>query len=177
MAEKENKKEKEKETQNEKEIKKEKDAKRYKRYKPRFPRRPNVENRYQLKPGDITKAVILKPERIRQKPFWRNDAVQAWCLTGTTAKTKADWEYGTYSEYWIGFFDEDAKTYAGQIRMDLSSYGGMCSYRIEQFFNPEDMETEDDVNVQEIVLSRINWLLDERIIAIPGVEVPENRKR
>lgn len=162
--------------ENEQEIKKEKEAKRYKWYKPRFPRRPSIENRYHLKPEDITRAVVLKPERLRQKPFWRNDTVQAWCLAGTTAKTKADWEYGTYSEYWIGFFDADAKAYAGQIRMDLSSYGGMCGYQIEQFFNQEDMETEDDVNVQEIVLSRINWLLDEEIIAIPGVKAPEIRE-
>ena len=61
-------------------------------------RKPKVENKYNLKPKDIQKAIILDYERLKQLPFWRNDVVQAWCLSGSSAKTKADWEYGTYDE-------------------------------------------------------------------------------
>jgi len=42
----------------------------------------------------------------------------------------------------------------------------MCSYDFEKFFNPEEIETEIDLELQEKLLSRINWLIDEGIIEI-----------
>ena len=75
-------------------------------------RKPKVQNKYNLKPKDIQKATILDYERLKQPPFWRNDVVQAWCLSENTAKNSKDFEFCCYNDYWIGFYDVNAKTYA-----------------------------------------------------------------
>ena len=129
-------------------------------------RKPIVENKYNLKPKDIQKAVVLDYDKLHQLPFWRNDVVGAWCLSETTIKNAKDDEFGCYNEYWIGFYDQDAKSYAGKIRMYCSAYGGMCNYKFNTFFNPKDIENEIDLEIQEKLLSRINWLIDEGIIEI-----------
>jgi len=49
-------------------------------------RKPKVENKYNLKPKDIERAVVLDREKLRQSPFWRNDVIGAWCLTGGSGK-------------------------------------------------------------------------------------------
>lgn len=49
-------------------------------------RKPKIENKYNLKPKDIEKATILDYERLKQPPFWRNNVVKAWCLSGGSGK-------------------------------------------------------------------------------------------
>ena len=134
-------------------------------------RKPRVENKYNLKPKDIQKAVVLDFERLHTTPFWRNNVVNAWCLSETTIKNRKDDEYGCYNEYWIGFYDADAKAYAGKIRMYCCAFGGMCHYNFKSFFNPEEIDCEIDLEIQEKLLARINWLIDERIIEIPGIKL------
>ena len=129
-------------------------------------RNPKVENKYNLKPKDIEKAIILDRDRLQKEPFWRNNVVGAWCLSETTIKNKKDDEFGTYNEYWIGFYDENAKSYAGKIRLSCSSYGGMCHYNFKEFFNPKEIECLIDLEIQEKLLARINWLIEEGIIKI-----------
>ena len=126
-------------------------------------RKPKVENKYNLKPKDIQKAIILDYERLKQPPFWRNDVVQAWCLSDGSGKGL----YGSIDSYWIGFYDKDAKAYAGKIRLSCTSYEGMCSYDFKKFFDLKEIEYEFDLELQEKLLSRINWLIDEGIIEIP----------
>ena len=123
-------------------------------------RPPKVMNQYGLNPKDIEKAVVLNLEKLKEKPFWRNDVIQAWCLSGHTAKTSDDYEFLTYNEYWIGFFD------TGKIKLSCSAYGGMCNYDFNDFFDDEDIEHEIDLEIQEKLLKRINWLIDEKIIEI-----------
>lgn len=129
-------------------------------------REPNFKNKYNLKPKDIQKATILDYDRLHEPPFWRNDVIQAWCLSEDTAKTLWDYNFLTYNSYSIRFYDKDAKAYAGKIKMDCSSYGGMCGYNFRTFFNPKSIECEDDLEIQEKLLNRINWLIDEGIIEI-----------
>lgn len=127
-------------------------------------RKPRVKNKYNLKPKDIQRAVILDYERLHKPPFWRNNVVQAWCLADGTG-------YGYYGNwmdsYWIGFYDQDAKAYAGKIRLSCSAMEDMCSYNFEKFFDPKEIEYEVDLELQEKLLERINWLIDEGIIKIP----------
>lgn len=42
----------------------------------------------------------------------------------------------------------------------------MCNYKFNTFFNPKDIDCEIDLEIQEKLLSRINWLIDEGIIEI-----------
>ena len=129
-------------------------------------RQPIVENKYDINPKDIEKAIIIDYEKLKQKPFWRNNAIQAWCLSESTIKNRKDDEFGCHNEYWIGFYDDDAKSDAGKIKLRCSSYGGMCHYNFTSFFNPKEIDCEIDLEIQEKLLSRINWLIDERIIKI-----------
>ena len=128
---------------------------------------PKVENKYNLVPKDIEKAVILDYERLQHPPFWRNHIINAWVLSETTARNNKDREFGTYNEYWIGFYDKDAKAYAGKIRLQCSAYGGMCHYNFSKFYDPKEIECPIDRMIQEKLLARLNWLIDEGIIEIP----------
>lgn len=129
-------------------------------------RKPKIANKYNLKPKDIEKATVLDSKKLHQKPFWRNNVVQAWCLSENTAKTRADHEFGTYNEYWIGFYDQNAKTHTNKIKLNCSAYGGMCHYNFTSFFDSKEIECEIDLEIQEKLLTRINWLIDEGIIKI-----------
>lgn len=126
-------------------------------------RKPKVENKYNLKPKDIQRAEILDRERLTQKPFWRNDVIGAWCLSGGTGK---GYYGGHIDSYWIGFYDEDSKAYAGKIRLSCSACEDMCSYNFKEFFNFREIETIADLELQEKLLERINWLIDEKIVTI-----------
>lgn len=130
-------------------------------------RKPRVQNKYNIVPSDIRKMVVLDESKIHEPPFWRNNIIDAWCLSESTAKNSRDEEYGTYNEYWIGFYDKDAKSYAGKIRFHCSSYGGMCGYNFKKFFDFSEIENEIDLEIQEKLLKRVNWLIDEGIIMIP----------
>ena len=126
-------------------------------------RKPRVENKYNLKPKDIQKAVVLDYERLHQKPFWRNNVVGAWCLSGGSGK---GYYGGFMNSFWIGFYDEDAKSYAGKIRLSCTAYEDMCSYNFKKFFDYSEIEHEIDLELQEKLLEKINWMIDEKIIEI-----------
>lgn len=126
-------------------------------------REPKVENKYDLTLSQIKKFRVADRSKIKEKPFWRNEQICAWYLSGH-ASTRKDEEFGTDDEYWMGFYDEDAPNYAGEFRFDFSTYGGMCGYHFENFFVPESIKCENDLKIQELFLKRINWLLDEGIL-------------
>lgn len=126
-------------------------------------RKPRIENKYNLKPKDIQKAVILDYDKLHKPPFWRNNVVQAWCLSGGSGKGF----YGDWMDaYWIGFYDKDAKAYAGKIRLNCSAMEDMCNYNFKRFYDYTEIESEVDLELQEKLLERINWLIDEKIIAL-----------
>ena len=118
-------------------------------------------NRYNLKPNDILKAKVIDPEKLKQEPFWRNEQIKAWCLSGGVGN-------GTYSgcdsSYWIGFYDD------GKIDYNMTCMEDMCGYNIEEFFNLSDIENEYDETIQIKYLKKLNWLIDEEIIEIEGIE-------
>lgn len=126
-------------------------------------RKPRIVNKYNLKPKDIQKSIILDYDRLHKYPFWRNNVVQAWCLSGGSGKGfYGDW----MNSYWIGFYDKDAKAYAGKVRLSCSTMEDMCSYNFEKFFDYREIENVNDLELQEKLLEKINWLIDEEIIAI-----------
>lgn len=129
-------------------------------------RQPTVPNKYNLTPALIRKLRVNRT-MIQQKPFWRNNVISAWCLSGTTIGNTADNKYGTYNDYWLGVYDEDAKTYAGKIRVTFSAYGGMCDYRFKKFYDPKDIENELDLRVQEMFLAVMNRLIDGGVFLLP----------
>ena len=57
------------------------------------------------------------------------------------------------------------KTYAGKFRVHLTSYGGMCSYKFNQFFREKDIQCDNDLRIQEKFLGKINELIDLGILS------------
>ena len=85
-------------------------------------RKPKIENKYNIRPEDLNKAEVIDRDRITKTPFWRNDLIKAWCLSGTTAKNASD--NCIAGEYWICFYDVDAPTAkAGKVTSECSSRG------------------------------------------------------
>lgn len=129
-------------------------------------REPRVQNIYGLTVPMI-RTLQVDRSKITGAPFWRNNVINAWCLSGSTAKCAADEEFGTTDEYWLGVYDEDAKAYAGKIRVTFSAYGGMCGYNFKEFYNPKDIENELDLRIQEQFLSVMNDLIERGVFMMP----------
>ena len=123
-------------------------------------RKPKVKNKYNLKFADIRKLKINDRDKICEPLFWRNNVVSAWCVSETTIKNHKDSEYGTYNEYWIGIYDND------KIRVNCSAFGGMAHYKFKKFFDYQEIDNELDLEIQEKLLSKVNELLDEKILKI-----------
>jgi len=121
-------------------------------------RKPTVKNKYKIKVSDLNKLVLLDKDKLCEPLFWRNNIINAWCISD-----------GTYSEmdtYWIGVYDEDAESYKGKIKVYFTSYEGMCDYKFRKFYCYDEISCEDDLRVQEMFLEKLNYLLDNNIFAI-----------
>lgn len=129
-------------------------------------RKPKVKNKYNLTMATVKKLKVINKDAICEPRFWRNNVIGAWCLSGNTVKCQADEEFGTYSSFWIGIYDEDAKAYAGKVRVSFDAYGGMCSYNFKNFYDFSEIEHLIDLEIQEKFLKEINYLLDKQILAI-----------
>lgn len=126
-------------------------------------RKPTVPNKYNLNIKKIKKLKIGNRELICEPLFWRNNVISAWCISGS-AGSQADCRFGTDNGYWMAIYDDDAKAYAGKFRIDFSSYGGMCGYVFNSFYQPKDIENENDLRVQELFLEKINYLIDNGVL-------------
>ena len=129
-------------------------------------RKPKVKNKYNLTVQDLKRLRVGNREKLCEPLFWRNNVVNAWCISGTTIKNRKDDEFGTYDEFWIGVYDENAKSYAGKIRVTFSAYGGMCHYNFKKFFDYSEIENEMDLEIQEKFITVMNQLLDEQILIL-----------
>lgn len=131
-------------------------------------REPRVENKYSLTISNIRKLKILATKEQLEKGcgLWRNNVIGAWCICGIYNPNPRD-HYETFAdEYWLGFYDKDAKSYAGKTRVSFSSYGGMCGYNFTNFYNPKEIENETDLRIQEMFLEEVNNLIDKGIIGM-----------
>lgn len=121
-------------------------------------RKSRVENKYNLKPKDIERAEVLDRKRIKEKPFRRNDVVKAWCLSAWIGDEE-DRKFCTGNEFRILFYD------SGEIKLFCTCME-ILSYDFKTFFNPNEIDHENDLILQEKLLDRLNWLIDERIVRI-----------
>ena len=129
-------------------------------------RKPTVPNIYGLT-IPIIRQLRVDRNKITSEPFWRNNVISAGCLSGSTAQCAADDEFGATDEYWLGVYDEDAKAYAGKIRVTFSAYGGICEYIFKEFYNPQDIENELDLRIQEQFLRVMNDLIERGVFMMP----------
>lgn len=115
-------------------------------------------NKYNLTPERIKTLRILDWERLKRRT-WYNEAVDppCWChLEGCNLSGGYDDE----DEFWIGFYGDDSIAYY------FTTYGGMCHYEFDRFYDVKDIETKADMNVQVNAIKYLNRLLDEGILGL-----------
>jgi len=127
-------------------------------------RKPRVENRYNLRFSDIRNLVIVDRLKICEPLFWRNNVINAWCINREVG-SENDIKFGTNNEFWIGIYDEPKDGY--YINCYCCAWGGMTWYRFDKFYQPSDIEHENDLKTQELLLEKINELIDKGILALP----------
>ena len=114
-----------------------------------------MENKYNLTMKKIKKLKVGDESQIKEPLFWRNNVINAWCISGTV---------GTDNEFWIGIYDKPY--YNSRIRVYCNCLGGMSTYKFNKFFRFEDIEHENDLKVQEDLLKTVNNLIDEGILVM-----------
>ena len=117
-------------------------------------------NKYNLTPKSIKKLKILDWEQLK-KETWYNKAMLSgswWCHIEGSSNNK---NYEFEDEFWIGFNEKNNK-----IDCKFSSYGGMCNYNFDQFYNLSDIEDCYDMNVQVNAIKWLNRMIDENILGI-----------
>lgn len=122
--------------------------------------KPKVENKYHLTVKDIRHLKILDRTKIVGPLWWRNDVISAWCISRSVG---SDFDSNSF---WIGVYDDNAKAYAGKIRVSFDSYDGMCGYNFNKFYNLKDIENWMDYKIQEEALGVINQLIDDGILGL-----------
>lgn len=125
----------------------------------------SAENKYNLTIPKIRKLKVANRSLIGSPRFWRNDVINAWCISGSVG-TAADRLHGTDNSFWIGIYDDDAPAYAGRFRFSIETYGGMCSYEFTKFFQEGDIECKNDLIIQKRFLAQITELLDLGIFTL-----------
>jgi hypothetical protein len=118
-------------------------------------------NKYNLTPENIKNLKILDWKKLKKKT-WFNKAMKDsgnwWChLEGCNYGGKYDDE----DEFWIGFNEDNNK-----IDCRWTSYGGMCHYIFNEFYNIRDIENKFDMNVQANSLRWLNKMIEEGILGI-----------
>lgn len=119
-----------------------------------------VPNKYNLTIDSIKKLKILDWEALK-KATWYNVAMKS---TGTwychiEGCNKPGRRYDDFSEFWIGFREEDNK-----IDCHFSTYEGMCNYVFDEFY--KEIENEYDLMVQVNTLRFVNKLIDEKVLGL-----------
>ena len=127
----------------------------------KIPKEYNNLNKYGRTPKTI-KNLIPDKDKIQEKPFWRNNAISAWCLSDNTIHSNDSIIYSTYAEYLLGVYDID-----GEVEFHLYSYGGMCKYNPSEFLKADEIENKDDLEIQVKFLKCINQLIDNGTFSLP----------
>lgn len=117
-------------------------------------------NKYNITPKGIKKLRILDWEKLK-KHTWHNNAMLPgnwWChLEGANIGGRYDDE----DEFWIGFNEDN-----GEIDYHFSSYGGMCGYKFDKFYNLEDIGNIYDMHVQVNAIKWFNEMIDREILGV-----------
>ena len=119
-------------------------------------------NKYNLTPKNILKLKVNKDLVNEENGFWRNNAINAWCISDYCGNKNLCDE----SEYWLGIYDELTKQGKDKIKLDFSCHGGMCSYNFKKFFNPEEIENEDDYKIQYMFIEKMNELIEKGVFTL-----------
>ena len=126
-------------------------------------RKPRIKNKYNLDISDIKHLQIVNKKELVFSPFERNEYTQCWEISKCTAKNDGELQNGKYNQFTLSIYDSSPD----EVKLDVISEGWTHLYIFEEFFNPKDIVTEMDLEIQEILLSMLNDLLDTNILGFP----------
>lgn len=109
-------------------------------------------NTHGFRPGDIVGAEVLDKEKF-EKLAWFNDAMNCWAVSWHDK----DDEDSFFAEFRDGVC----------VSFSCSSYGGMCGYKFDEFFDPENMDCMFDLELQKAMVKLYNRLSESGALKFP----------
>lgn len=126
-----------------------------------LPHIPRVANKYSLTINDIKNLRVGRRELITPNLFWWNSLISAWFITGNDNSKDT---ISNHNDFWITIYDVNAPRNAGKFTFKLTRSSGVHPYSFEEFYNPKDIESSNDLIIQEKFLNTINQLIDMGIL-------------
>jgi hypothetical protein len=103
-------------------------------------------------PNNLTPKTKFIVKSIPKDLVWRNDVINAYCLSGGSGTGCYD---ETMSSWWIGLYD------IGEVEFSLSSDGGLTRIVLDDFHQKLDEDFhEHDYNVIKKLVETLNILVD-----------------
>lgn len=127
----------------------------------KLPYAPRVENKYSLTINDIKNLRVGRRDLITPKLFWWNKLCSAWFISKVDDSKMED---ANCNEFWITIYDVNAPHNAGKFTFNITRSSGVHQYCFEEFYNPRDIESINDLVIQEKFLNTINQLIDIGIL-------------
>lgn len=126
-----------------------------------LPHAPRVKNKYNLSTRDIRNLRVGRRDLINPNLFWWNTLTSAWFITGND---NCNCTNSNHNEFWITIYDINAPRHAGKFTFNVTRSNGLHQYFFDEFYNPNDIESENDLIIQENFLNTINQLIDIGIL-------------
>ena len=124
-------------------------------------------NDYRLTPRKVKNLEVNRDLLNAEHGLWRNDVIHAWCLSGGFGP---DFDS---TEYWLGIYDKPRKNGKTKIDFHFWIWGGMGEYTVKRFFDPKEIEHEDDYRIQKMFIEQMNRLIAEGVLILPEEEKGE----
>lgn len=121
-------------------------------------------NKYKLTLKNIKKLGVNR-DLVKAPDFWYNNVVHAWCISGSAGID--EYPICDNDEYWLGIYDEPKKDGSVKIECYFTSYGGMCGYEFDKFFDPAEIENDTDYKIQLMFIEKMNKLIEKGVFILP----------
>ena len=106
------------------------------------------------------KLFVADTKLLGKYKLWENNAMNPTHICHSkTFGTKEDFEYMSYNSFWCGF---NTKNY--ELRIECSSYGGMCGFEFTREHLENPVLSKIDRDCMEYYFNFIDELLKEKII-------------
>lgn len=119
-------------------------------------------NKYNFTQDNI-KTISVKDWNKLRKETWYNTTLK--CYTKVIGcGNNDDYEYLDENEFFIKFYDSNL------IKTECTCYSGICAYDFKEFYNPNTIENEYDMQMQVNVIKFLNYLVDNDIVTKPIIK-------
>ena len=118
-------------------------------------------NKYKLTLKNIKQLKVNRDLVNKENGFWRNEAIQGWCISGSVGVD--EYPICDATEYWLGVFDKPKKDGSVKVDCHFTCWSGMGGYTFDKFFDKKDIENRDQYAIQYRFISRMNELIEKGV--------------